>query len=286
MTWLSLGRFPACGLLLAILNGCGPNYSPDTYASNAVQQANKVEQGVIVGVRNVGVSAAGTVGTVTGAAAGGIAGAQAGAGPVSAFTSLGGALVGGLAGSAVEHASADTAAFEYIVRKPNGDLVSVTQKDKMPLTIGTHVLVITGNQARIVQDYTVPADVLAKTDKPAAAGNAPPGPAAGGAVKLDQPAAPITATPLPPPAGTSAPSGTSPPAGAASQTAAAPPQPPSAAPSPATPSTPAPSPAASGAAQPPAAASPSAATAPPAAPLTPLPGASAVGGALAAETHP
>jgi outer membrane lipoprotein SlyB len=143
-------------LVLAGVSGCGPTYSPDTYASNAAQQANKVEQGVIVGVRNVGVSAAGTVGTVTGAAAGGIAGSQAAAGPVSAFTSLGGALVGGIAGSTIEHATADTTAFEYIVRKPNGDLVSVTQKDKTPLALGQKVLVIGGNQARVVADYTLP----------------------------------------------------------------------------------------------------------------------------------
>ncbi len=143
-------------LVLAAVSGCGPTYSPDTYASNAAQQANKVEQGVIVGVRGVGVSAAGTVGTVTGAAAGGIAGSQVAAGPVSAFTSLGGALVGGIAGSTIEHATADTTAFEYIVRKPNGDLVSVTQKDKTPLVLGQKVLVIGGAQARVVADYTVP----------------------------------------------------------------------------------------------------------------------------------
>src|SRR3979411_1157467 len=120
-------RFLAAALLMWGLAGCGPTYSPDTYASNAVQQANKVEQGIVVGVRNVGVSAAGTVGTVTGAAAGGIAGSQAIGGPVSAFTALGGSLIGGIAGSTVEHATADTAAFEYIIRKPSGDLVSVTQ---------------------------------------------------------------------------------------------------------------------------------------------------------------
>ena len=150
------------------MSGCGPSYSPDTYASNAAQQANKVEQGVIAGVRAVGVSAAGTVGTVTGAAAGGIAGSQGIAGPVSAFTALGGALVGGIAGSTVEHATADTKAFEYIVRKPNGDLVSVTQKDTTPLALGQNVLVIGGNQARVVPDYTVPPIVKpAETPKPA-----------------------------------------------------------------------------------------------------------------------
>jgi outer membrane lipoprotein SlyB len=164
-------------LLLAGLSGCGPSYSPDTYATNAVQQANKAEQGVIVGVRKVAISAAGTVGTVTGAAAGGIAGSQVGVGPVSAFSALGGSLVGGLAGSAVEHASADTDAFEYIVRKPNNELVSITQRDKVPLAIGEKVLVIGGNQARVVPDYTVTVtDKRADPAKPADAAKpaAPP----------------------------------------------------------------------------------------------------------------
>ena len=154
-------RFTISALFLAGLSGCGPSYSPDTYASNAAQQANKVEQGTIVGVRDVSISAAGTVGTVTGAAAGGIAGSQAVAGPISAFTALGGSLVGGIAGSTVEHATADTVAFEYIVRKKNGDLVSVTQKDKTPLALGQKVLVIAGNQARVVPDYTVPPSMIA-----------------------------------------------------------------------------------------------------------------------------
>ena len=147
------------GLMLAGVSGCGPSYSPNTYASNAAQQANKVEQGVVVGVRDVAVSAAGTVGTVTGAAAGGIAGSQVGVGPTSAFASLGGALLGGIAGSTVEHVTADTKAYEYIVRKGNGDLASVAQKDTTPLALGQHVLVIAGNQARVVPDYTIPPEV-------------------------------------------------------------------------------------------------------------------------------
>jgi outer membrane lipoprotein SlyB len=176
---------PILALLVAGLSGCGPNYSPDTYNTNAVQQANKVEQGIIVGVRQVGVTASGTTGTVSGAAAGGIAGAQAGTGPISALTALGGSLVGGLAGAAVEHATADTAAFEYIVRKANNDLVSVTQKDKTPLALGLHVLVIAGNQARVVPDYTVAADLQPKPSTPAA----PEKPKQPGAAEADKPVA-------------------------------------------------------------------------------------------------
>ena len=63
-----------------ILVGCGPSYSPNTYATNAAQQANKVDEGVIVGVRPVHISASGTLGGVAGAAAGGVAGSQVGVG--------------------------------------------------------------------------------------------------------------------------------------------------------------------------------------------------------------
>ena len=148
-------RFLIPALVLAGVSACSPNYSPDTYASAAAQKENNVDQGVIVGVRPVGVSADATIGTVTGAAAGGLAGAQAGIGTVSAFSALGGSVVGGIAGSTVEHMAGDARAYEYIVRKTAGSLISVTQQDKTPLALGQKVLVIAGNQARVVADYTV-----------------------------------------------------------------------------------------------------------------------------------
>ncbi len=154
--------FPKTALLLiaalpiCVLSACAPNYSPDSYSSNAVQQANKVDQGVVVGIRPVAISAQSGVGTATGAAAGGITGSQVGQGAVSALGALGGTVAGGLVGTAVEHTTEDATGFEYIVRKSNGDLLSVTQSDAKPLQIGQHVLVIEGPQARVVADYTVP----------------------------------------------------------------------------------------------------------------------------------
>lgn len=136
--------------------GCKPDYSPNTYAANAVQQANKVEAGVVVGFRQVAISANGTVGAVTGGAAGGILGSQAGGSGIStALAAVGGTAVGSLVGTTVEHASGDTTGWEYIVRKLNGDLLSVTQREPHPLPIGQKVLVITGNQARVIPDYSV-----------------------------------------------------------------------------------------------------------------------------------
>jgi outer membrane lipoprotein SlyB len=182
-------RFAICAALAAPVAGCGPDYSPNTYASNAVQRANKVDQGILVGVREVGVSASGTTGAVVGGAAGGIAGSQVGSGIGSAFGALGGSLMGGLAGGAAEHVTGDTRAFEYIVRKANGDLLSVTQRDEVPLAIGQKVLVIAGDQARVVPDYTVPVEA---PPKQAATTTAPPSP-------------PVAAESLAPPAPSDAP---------------------------------------------------------------------------------
>lgn len=135
--------------------GCSPDFSPNTYNTASVQQAAKVEQGVVIGVRQVGVKVSGTTGAATGGAAGAIAGSQLpGNSTTSALGALGGTLIGGVIGSSVERAAGDTEAYEYVVRTAKGELVSVTQTDTMPLEVGQRVLVIAGSQARIVSDYT------------------------------------------------------------------------------------------------------------------------------------
>lgn len=162
------------------LAGCTSDYSPNTYSGSAVQQTNKVETGVVVGFREVSISAGGTVGAVSGGAAGGILGAQVGTGGMnSALGTVGGTALGSIVGTTLEHITGDTTGWEYIVRKPNGEMVSVTQREPKPLPIGQKVLVIGGAQARIIPDYSTPVDPgaadavkadAAKTDaaKPAA----------------------------------------------------------------------------------------------------------------------
>lgn len=201
-------------LLLGSLIGCSPSYSPDTYASRAVQQANKVEAGVVAGRRQVEISADGTTGSVTGAAAGGVAGSRVGGGDVaSAFAGIGGGLLGGLIGAGVEKAVGSTQAFEYVVRKPNGDMISVTQRDETPLALGQKVLVITGSQARIVPDYTVPNEN-------------PPAPPPHPSQIVDPATAP--ATPLTPRTAAPTQENLPPPAAAPQQSESAPAQPPAA----------------------------------------------------------
>ena len=198
------GRLP--GLLLGLaVAACSPDFSPNTYNTGAVQQANKAEQGVVVGVRQVEVRVAGTTGAVVGGAAGAIAGSQVGTGTASAFGGLGGSLIGSLIGTGVEHATGDTKAYEYIVRKTNNEMVSVTQKDDPPLAIGQRVLVIAGSQARIVADYTVsmPPEKpeVAKESLRQATSNGQPVTPAGAATEPAPPAPP----PTPPAPGASVP---------------------------------------------------------------------------------
>ncbi len=160
-------EFGLRALALAALVGCAPDYSPDIYAANAVQQANKVERGTVIGFRQVTISGDGTIGAVSGGAAGGVLGAQSKIeGVSSALGAVGGTFLGGIVGSTLEHVGEETTGWEYIVATAKGELVSVTQREPTPLPLGQKVLVITGNQARIVPDYTT---TPAPPAKPAAA---------------------------------------------------------------------------------------------------------------------
>lgn len=186
------------------LTGCGPDYSPNTYNGSALQQANKVDTGIVIGYREVKISDDGTIGAVTGGAAGGILGAEAGSPAVpTALAVLGGTVVGGVVGSSIQHATGDTTGWEYIVREPKGDLVSVTQRQPTPIPIGQRVLVIEGKQARIVPDYATSYDTPPapkaeeKHDQPVATNSAPT--AATSAPLEAPPATSASAVPAPAP---------------------------------------------------------------------------------------
>jgi len=143
---------------LSLLAGCGGGeYSPNTYASNTAQIASKVDAGVVIGFREVLISSNGTVGAVTGGAAGGVLGAQVGGGNMDqALGGVIGSALGSVVGSTIEHVAGDTKGWEYIVKKYNGDMISVTQTEPKPLALGQKVLVISSAaQARIVPDYSV-----------------------------------------------------------------------------------------------------------------------------------
>lgn len=191
MTSSPLPRLAAL-LALGALAACGSSYSANEYAARAVQQANPVQQGTVVGSRRVAIAAGGETGATAGAAAGGAIGGAAAAGNSvsTALGAVGGALLGSLVGTAAERATANTDAVEYIIRKTgDGELISVTQRDPVPIPLGTAVLVIAGNQARVVPDY-----IASQAEPPARLGQRRP------ATPRTPEPAPATATaPVPPP---------------------------------------------------------------------------------------
>lgn len=199
--------------LLLALAACGSRFSADEYATRAVQQANPVQPGVVIGARRVAIAADGAAGAGAGAAAGGVVGGAAGGNSItSALGAVGGALVGGLIGTTAERAAVNTDGVEYIIRRLDRpeELVSVVQRDAVPLAVGTRVLVIAGAQARVVPDYTdgtLPPGVATPGAAPAPAPAAPaparealPAPAAQPApVAAPAPVAPPPVVPAPPP---------------------------------------------------------------------------------------
>lgn len=138
--------------LLSSISACS-KYSPNTYSSTDMQQVNKVDKAVVKSFRSVDASdPALGFGTAVGGVSGAVLGSQIGKGSGSAVAGVGGALAGAAIGSVVEHEATKTTAFEYLLQKPNGDLVSLAQKQDVPFAAGTHVLIIYGVQARIILD--------------------------------------------------------------------------------------------------------------------------------------
>jgi outer membrane lipoprotein SlyB len=177
-------------LALGALAACGSSFSANEYSARAVQQANPVQQGTVVGSRRVAIAAGGETGATAGAAAGGAVGGAAAAGNSvsTALGAVGGALLGSLVGTAAERTTANTDAVEYIIRKTDGELISVTQRDPVPIPLGTAVLVIAGNQARVVPDY-----IASQAEPPARLGQRRP------ATPRPPEPAPATAPAPPPP---------------------------------------------------------------------------------------
>ena len=141
-----------CSLLVG---GCA-DLSPNTYQAGDVGQVNQVVPATIVSMRPVKIQASsGTVGTLAGAGIGAVAGSAIGGDTrTNILAGAGGALLGGLAGHAIENKVSSKLGMEYVLRTKDGRLVTVTQTQDLQLGVGQRVLIIYGRQIRIVPDYT------------------------------------------------------------------------------------------------------------------------------------
>ncbi|MGM0516537.1 MAG: glycine zipper 2TM domain-containing protein [Pseudomonadota bacterium] len=128
---------------LVFLSGCASSMSSGAYSRDTARQMQTVYYGTVQNVRTVRIEGTKTpIGTGAGAVAGGILGNQVGGGSGRALATLGGALIGGVAGSAAEEGLTRQPGYEITVRLDNGRTISVVQAADIAFSPGERVRVI------------------------------------------------------------------------------------------------------------------------------------------------
>ncbi len=146
-----------CICMLASLSmiGCASD-DYDTYALSDSNEIASAIEGTIVASRPVRSQSKPGIATLGTAAIGGLAGSQIGGdGQAHAIGAIAGALLAGGTAAAVEKNMAGEKMFEYIIRKKDGNLITMTQNvDGEILPPGTKVVIVLGKNVRVTKiDY-------------------------------------------------------------------------------------------------------------------------------------
>ncbi len=134
------------------LVSCAPNISGRVYAPGETGQAARTETGRVISVRPVKVEGTESgLGAGSGAVAGGVAGSMVGKGnKTKTIGTVAGGLAGGLIGAKMEKAVTTQEGAEYVIEKGNGEVISVVQAADERIEAGERVLIIYGDQIRVV----------------------------------------------------------------------------------------------------------------------------------------
>ena len=151
-----------CALCMATallgVTACGIGDTNTTYDRYEIGQQGRVSTGRIVSMTQIEIAGSsetgGLVGAGVGGALGGVGGSALGGGKGSTLFAIGGAALGALAGAAVgaatEQAATKDLAYEFMVQKSNGQVISVVQTNELGLRVGDSVsLVEIGGKTRI-----------------------------------------------------------------------------------------------------------------------------------------
>ncbi|OWT75587.1 MULTISPECIES: glycine zipper 2TM domain-containing protein [unclassified Achromobacter] len=143
--WLAAG---AVATSFALLAGCANNSaSSGVYSYDQAQREQIVRTGTVTGVRPITIQndKSSGAGLVAGGALGGVAGNAIGGGSGRAIATVGGVILGALAGNAVENRVGTSSGLEITVRLDNGESRVVAQAADTPVSVGQRVQVISGN---------------------------------------------------------------------------------------------------------------------------------------------
>jgi len=120
-------------IILSVLltaGGCASSKSGSVYTREQARQTQQVETGKVVGVREVLLEGTKSdVGTLGGAVIGGIAGSNVGGGRGAAIATVLGAIVGGVAGAVTEEGITRKKALEITVQLDSGRTIAVVQSE-------------------------------------------------------------------------------------------------------------------------------------------------------------
>lgn len=142
----------AAGALLLAVPACAPANTGSTFAARDLGRASYVSYGTIVSSRPVQVAGTAGIGTLAGAAAGATAGSFIGGDTRSnILAGLGGAIVGGIAGSAIERGATGGTATEFVVREDRGGDIAVVQTNEEGLQPGDRVAISRSDRVRLAR---------------------------------------------------------------------------------------------------------------------------------------
>lgn len=129
-------------LTACYLSACGIGNTNTSYESYQVGAQGTVETGRIISMTPVQINGDSAIGTLAGAGMGGAAGSMIGGNTaINIIGGVAGAVVGGMIGSATEKAITKDTAYEFIIQKPNGQMISVVQTNELNLRPGDQVLI-------------------------------------------------------------------------------------------------------------------------------------------------
>jgi len=151
---MNMNRLSFVGLLLAaaLLAGCASGQGSRAYEREKARRIYDVKMGVVENVRVVELEGTKSpVGTVGGAAVGGIAGSAMGQGRGSSIAAVLGAIAGGVVGSAIEENATRRPGVEITVRLDGGRIVAIVQAEEGEVfNVGDRVRILqSGSEARV-----------------------------------------------------------------------------------------------------------------------------------------
>ena len=148
-------------IVMVFLISCGIGNTNTTYTRGQIGRQGKTSVGRIVAMTQVDIAGTDSgIGTGVGAVSGALVGgaltapshhhrygyhhhrASVGRQTVGALGVIGGAVVGGVAGNMAEKAITKDTAFEFLVEKPDGSVVTVVQTNELGLREGDKVVLI------------------------------------------------------------------------------------------------------------------------------------------------